>query len=122
VVSTWWTGLLLGAALLIANNPKPSRPALPWRKLYSKMPIVMLIAAGCGTAVGLVGYMGWLSPLFPELIRDQLWRPTRFMAVWGVHLGGYLGGAIGGVWAVISTLRQRKRMASAISSSLGPER
>jgi len=31
------------------------------------------------------------------LVRDNLWRPYRFMAVYGMHLGGYIGGALAAV-------------------------
>jgi hypothetical protein len=35
-------------------------------------------------------------------------RPNRFMAVYGIHLGGYLGGALGAVLAAILIRRQRR--------------
>jgi len=36
--------------------------------------------------------------------------PHRFIAAWGVHLGGYVGGVLGTTAAIISIQRARKQM------------
>jgi hypothetical protein len=45
------------------------------------------------------------------MVQHDEFRPYRFMAVFGVHLGGYLGGLIGMMLAVGWMLKQRRRRA-----------
>jgi hypothetical protein len=40
---------------------------------------------------------------------DQ-WRPRHFMAVYGIHLGGYVGAMIGILMAVIIVRRRRRKI------------
>jgi hypothetical protein len=41
------------------------------------------------------------------MVRANDWRPYRFMATYGVHLGAYVGGLLGTVLAVLWVKRQR---------------
>ena len=84
--SSWSAGLLIGVALLLANNPRGTLPRLSYWRLMGHVPGVLAIAAGVSVMLALAGYMGWLtwvSSDFRALVRDDLFRPYRFMAVFG---------------------------------------
>ena len=118
MMATWSVGLLLGAALLIANNPRPTRPSLAPSRLLSLLPVVLAITIGFGILFGFLGWIGalnWMSPDFVAMWRENMFRPPHFTAAWGAHLGGYIGGLIGGVWAVWRIIRLRKRQSASIS-------
>jgi hypothetical protein len=111
MMATWSVGLLLGAALLIANNPRQDRPSLAPSRLLSLLPVVLLITITCGAIFGLLGWFGalnWLSNDFVEMWKADMFRPPHFTAAWGAHLGGYIGGLIGGMWAVWRIIRERR--------------
>jgi hypothetical protein len=104
IKATWSAGLIVGVAMLMANNPKPGLPQLSYPRLLRLMPIIFLCCLACAMALGIGGYRGWLigmSSDFGDMVRRDEFRPYRFMAVFGIHLGGYIGGLIGTVWAVI---------------------
>ena len=45
---------------------------------------------------------------FAEMLKHNLWRPRRFMTVYGIHLGGYIGGLVAMITAVILIRRKRR--------------
>jgi len=109
-MATWSAGLAFGVVLLIANNPRRGLPRLPNRRLVGLLPMILLSAAAFGVAGGAVGYAGLFthaSADFEDLVRADLWHPRRFMATWGVHLGGYVGSLFGTVAAVAMVVRGR---------------
>jgi hypothetical protein len=112
--ATWSVGLILGVALLIANNPRPARAPLGFSRLFALLPMVLVItvtfAAAFG-ALGWLGYLNWISADFRDMWDADAFRPRHFMATWGVHLGGYVGGLLGGVVAVARVARLRRRAA-----------
>lgn len=111
VKATWSAGLLIGVALLLANNPSKHLPRLRNRDLLPLIPLIFLITACVGALGGLAGYQGlparWNDD-FAQMLRHDEWRPHRFIAVYGVHLGGYVGGAIATTLAVLR-IRQKRR-------------
>ena len=116
IEATWTAGLIVSVALLIANNPRPNRPRLPYRKLLSQFGYVAAIAVCCSIVLGLAGYLGgltWISSDFRWLVHEKLMRPSHFMCVFGIHLGAYLGGALGVIISVRNVLVKRRRLASA---------
>ena len=112
IEATWTAGLIVSVALLIANNPRPNRPRLPYRKLLSQFGFVALIAVCCSIILGVVGYLGgliWISSDFRWLVHENLMRPSHFMCVFGIHLGAYLGGTAGAIICACRIITLRKR-------------
>ena len=110
--ATWSAGLLIGVALLIANNPRRDRPQLSYRRLVCRLLVIFAIAAITAAALGLAGYFGLLARFsedFRIMLEQDQWRPRRFMAVFGIHLGGYLGGLVGTAAAIARILRARRK-------------
>ncbi|HEY7120151.1 MAG TPA: hypothetical protein VH475_26420 [Tepidisphaeraceae bacterium] len=114
VKATWSAGLILGVVLLVANNPTKRLPRLPESSLLRLLPLIFLITAGTAAIGAWLGYAGCLTRMsedFPEMLRTNLWRPRRFMAVYGIHLGGYAGSLIAMIVAVVAIMRRRRRVA-----------
>ena len=109
--ATWWAGLIFGAAILIANNPSRIGRQLSYASLAARLPGVVVITVICAAIVGFAGaqfWLNWISPDFKDLAATNFWRPHRFMAVYGIHLGGYVGGVLGAIYAVTSIVRERR--------------
>ncbi len=110
-------GIVIGGGYLIANNPKPGRWQLPHRRLF-RFAVPPIVWAAIMAAV--------VSPLVtiwdPLDIRGTMAdvlapaQQTHFLIVWGIHLGLYLGGAIGAVQGVVAIRRRRASVASPDSS------
>ncbi len=109
--ATWTAGLLIGVAILFANNPSPTRAPLRYPRLLLAACRVILVAAACAAALGYAGSSGWLAAFsddFRQMLRHDEMRPRRFMIAFGIHLGGYIGGLLGAAWAVITIRRERR--------------
>ena len=50
--ATWSAGLIIGVALLLANNPRRDRPRLSYRRLAKMLILIFLCSAGCGIVFG----------------------------------------------------------------------
>ena len=115
--ATWSVGLLCGVALLLANNPWRGLPRLPNAALVRRLPVLLAVAAVLGAAGGVAGYFGaytrWQAD-FTDQVAANLWRPYRYMAAWGVHLGGYAGGLLGTAIAVVGVVVERRRAARSV--------
>lgn len=107
VQSSWWTGLLGGVVLLLANNPR--RRGLPRLALGSlaRIAVLPLVAAAlgaafCGVTVAadLLGRDNVPAAVAPGRVHD-------FMVVWSVHIGSYAGAAFGtlGCLVLVETRR-----------------
>lgn len=113
MMATWSAGLIIGVALLFANNPRPNRPPLPFSRLYRLLPLMLMIPAIVACLMGIAGYFGYLNFFnsdFAMLIEHDLWRPRRFITVYSIHLGGYVGGLLATILAVILIRRSRSQM------------
>jgi hypothetical protein len=111
--ATWTAGLIAGVALLIANNPRPGKPPLPYRTLLRLLVLIFLGAAtfaAIGAAIGARGWLAWTNSDITGIARENLFRPRRFMCVYGMNLGGYAGGLVATLAAVWWVLRQRSRL------------
>lgn len=109
--ATWSAGLLLGVILLFANNPSTALKPLPHRRLFARIPLLFSVTVISAILFGALGHLGLLTRCnadFPLLVKDDLWRPHRFMTVYGIHLGGYIGGLAGTILAVFSIRNERK--------------
>ncbi len=110
MMATWTAGLIAGAAMLIANNPG-ALPRLSYARLAARLPAFVLITAAFGVLFGLAGryyLLNWISEDFRGLVTENMWRPRHFMAVFGIHLGGYVGGIIGVFYCIWSIRRERR--------------
>lgn len=101
-------GAVVAMAYLIANNPRPDRASLPYARLlgFLGMPILLAaIAAPLGGALlpawDPLDYASALQPVVSDL------RIQRFLTVWGIHLGLYVGATIGAVWGYVKIRRTR---------------
>lgn len=111
--ATWTAGLILGVVILLANNPRRGRPQLAYRELWARLPVLVGVAAICAIVLGVIGYWGGFvrfSNDFQQMVQRDEFRPRRFMAVFGIHLGGYVGGLIGTVAVVAMIVRRRRKM------------
>jgi len=120
--ATWTAGLIGGVAILMANNPRRGRPQLPYSVLYRVVPLLILGAMTCAGICGILGYAGVFARFmgdFADLVREDLFRPHRFMCVYGMHFGAYVGGAIGAMAAVLWVVRRRKLAAEALARCAG---
>jgi hypothetical protein len=110
----WWVGLLLGAALLMANNPRVNRlgqtvPGMALPRLFMFAGFAVAAAIVLSIVLGYAGYVGWLNPLdsdFRDLWAQGQWHPQRFTCCWGIHLGAYTGALMGGAVAVFLVWRR----------------
>ena len=111
--ATWTVGLVVGVVLLLANNPKPGRPQLRYRTLLGIPPIIFLVAACFALAGGVIGGRGWLAWTSSDLrglLRDDLFRPHRFLAAHAMNLGGYVGGGLATCIAAVRIRRRRAKL------------
>lgn len=123
MMATWSAGLLLGVVLLLMNNPRRDRPRLPYRRLFAKLPVILIVTVACGALGGILGYRGnltWMSADFREMVTTGLWRPQHFMCTYGIHLGDYIGGGIGTILAVWMIARERAAMRRLASPDTAP--
>lgn len=119
--ATFWVGLLVGVGLLMANNPSPNKPQLPYGELLrlGGLPI-----AAAAVAAGVGGLLFALAPFGQRALAVEFAgraEATRFWIVWGIHLGSYAGGAIGAVAAMIVVRRRRcRKMGSDLCPNANP--
>lgn len=121
MAATWSVGVLCGASLLIANNrfqrgPLKGAPPLSHARLALGLPAVLAVTIVCAGLGATAGYLGWLDGLdaeLAELRRTNLWRPARFIAAWGEHLGAYVGGGLGLCLALARVVSARRSLRNA---------
>lgn len=121
--ATWTAGLIIGVVLLFANNPSRQLASLPLGRIYRLLPLMIVMPALAAAIMGFMGGHGWLlwaDSYFAQMIQDDLWRPYRFMTVFGIHLGGYVGGAIAAIVAAVLIRRERRVRSDAQSQSTRP--
>jgi hypothetical protein len=113
--ATWSAGLIIGVALLIANNPRRNQVRLTYRTIALLLVFILVVTAmgaGAGAIVGSQGWLAWSNPDIAAIARENLFRPTRFMAVYGMNMGGYLGGILGTACCITWMSRNRRESLS----------
>jgi hypothetical protein len=106
-------GLVVGGVLLLVDQPRAGRPTLGGRALLRTALPWLLGAALLGEALGAA--LAPLDPLGLERELEGFLRAPardRFVQVWGMHAGLYLGALAGLVLAAIRVVRARRRAAT----------
>src|SRR5687768_15542068 len=78
--AAWTPGLIIGVAVLVANNPWKTLPRLPYAQLVRLLPHLLLITAVTAVALGVAGYCGAFTLFHEEfrgMLRDNEFRPRR---------------------------------------------
>lgn len=104
-------GILAGALLLLAANPRPDSPKRSYQILFRRVGTILIAAAFGGVVGGVLGHFGlltWTNNELVLLVRARLFRPSRFLCVYGIHLGEYVGGAIGTAAVMIQCLTRKQ--------------
>ncbi|MDI1443509.1 hypothetical protein [Polyangium sp. 6x1] len=109
--ASWPLGLLAGMALRFANEPSGRLPRrLPLRRLLGFVAIPLVTAALAAVMRGTSPVR--FDPLDQHAVAEMLAGSTRaaaFVRVWRVHIGSYVGGALGLLLAVVLVRRRRAR-------------
>ena len=113
IKATYGPGLLTGALILIANNPSPKKPQLPYRHLLRLCVYPVVMAAIFATLGGIlvpfsirsIEALSWMGDAALAYTKPD--GMNRFLTVWGVHAGSYLGAILGSVLAVMKVARGR---------------
>ena len=112
--ATWSAGLLLGVVLLLANNPSQRFPQLLYRHLFRTLPLIILVTLLFSALTGLLGYLNMI-PFMPanmtDLLQSTAIRPQPFLAVFGIHLGAYLGLVLSTIITLHKIRLTRRRLA-----------
>jgi hypothetical protein len=109
LMAGWTPGLLIGVSFLFANNPSKVKKQLNYSQLF-KILLIPLCTSFLVAAV--FGMSFYLYPhFFVRIVGLDLSLlgidfPT-FMAVWGTHIGSYLGGLIGTIFSIVKIKRLR---------------
>jgi hypothetical protein len=113
IKATWSAGLIVGVALLLSNNPSNSLPRLPNRALLRRLTLVWgvaIVASAIGAILGHQGVPVRWNDDFADMLRLDQMRPRRFMTVYGIHMGAYVGGVVGTIAGCVSVQRARRRI------------
>lgn len=108
-LATWSAGLIAGAAMLMTNSLS-ARPRLKMRRMLVLIPVIAAGAIACaaiGGGLGASGFLTRFSTDFAEMVARDEMRPARFMAVFGIHLGGYAGGMLGLIASCVVIWKRR---------------
>lgn len=109
--ATWTVGVLGAAVILVANNPNKLGHQLSYRSLTR----LALIPFGVSLLFEIP--FGVLSHVRADAIAPMLSRAgfsqdlgTRFITVWAMHLGAYIGAIIGLVFAVVTIIKRKRKL------------
>ncbi len=103
-----------GALVLIANNPSNRWPQIPYARL-ALVPGITLACAASGAVLG--GLYGRLFPPASGLEYAHEFKVApgadiRFVVVWCIHTGTYVGAGIGTLLSCIHVVRARRKAAT----------
>jgi hypothetical protein len=105
------TGLLAGAALLVANNPRRSGqpPQLSYRSLLKLSMIPLALAALAAVVGGAVNASAQLGSPRAAALGVVPGRVRAFVVVWAVHAGSYAGALLGTIVSAVVVISRRWR-------------
>lgn len=104
-------GAVAGGALLLFNQAKPERAALPLTQLWLQTPWILSSAVACGVlGLALFSLLGLGTDVTSVLSEGEA---EGFHLVQGLHSGLYAGALLGLVRAVVGVRRERQRASSA---------
>ena len=101
-------GILIGGALLMANNPKQVLPRLTYGRLFAFLGIPLagaVLLALPGFFLGALDLFSLRESLSAHLTPDEV---KAFLEVQGIHLGLYLGATFGTVTSLVLIRKKRK--------------
>lgn len=105
---------LAGASFLLANNPSRIGPPLSFGELarFALVPLAAgVAAAAAGAGLFAIDAFG-LRPIAEEIVGRA--DAPRFLVVWGIHAGSYLGAVVGAILAVALIRRRRRSRAGSV--------
>ena len=108
-------GVIVGVALLVANNPAKNCPQFSHSVVLKQLVRIVILTVIISGVVGGLGYFGMFARIsadFREMLEQNQWRPRRFMCVYGIHLGAYVGALVGTIASVIQIRRARASLAA----------
>ena len=114
----WRLGMVFGLAVMVANAPTRARPQLDYAGLLKLILAPIAVGAVAAVAFGLAGAKDLLGMPPADMLSMGQFRPERYMAVWGVHFGAFIGILAGTGWAVAAVLKRRGRNARQVRISL----
>jgi len=109
--ASWPLGVLGGMAFRFANEPSERLPQrLPLRRLLGFVAVPVVTAAVGALVLGVlpIGWDPWKQRAVAEVLAGAE-RAPAFVRVWRVHIGSYVGGALGLILAVGLVRRRRAR-------------
>lgn len=112
-------GAVCGGALLLVNQPKPDRPALPAARMAvaaSYVPVYALLGAPVGVLFWMLAGPS-LGPDLEGLMTDG--EARLFLLVQGLHMGLYGGALVGALLAVRWVRRERPKAVSETDLAVG---
>lgn len=114
------TGLLIGVALLVANNPRRRGRTgqLPYPTLLKLSLLPVALATVAATVGGLVNSNALVGRDTAAAIGVAPSRLRPFVTMWAIHAGSYAGALLGAVVSVvIVVVRRRKKNGSQTKGS-----
>ena len=75
------------------------------------LPLLPIIVACAIPCAAILGWLGWTDrlPFIRESFADATMRPANLRCVYAMHLGGYVGGAVGIAIVCAQVARLRRR-------------
>lgn len=111
LLATWNVGLIGAVIVLLSNNPDAQGRQLPYRRLLKLCLIPLVVSLLCESCFGIVFYFqsAFMRDYLPiDLLIVGV--DDAFVAVWGMHLGAYIGAGFGVLIVVVMIVRAKRRL------------
>lgn len=109
------TGAIAGAICLYASTRKCSYPPLEYRSLFRLLwrPVALAVMVASIAALSFRHHDPLAISAELEAVLDSQ-QICRFLIVWWIHIGLYLGLLVSVVWIIVDVARLRKRQVTCI--------